>query len=344
MLFSVCIPVYNTSKYLDECLQSVLCQTETDYEIVLVDDGSTDDSGKICDDYAVRYPHIRVIHKENEGLMLTRRRAFREAKGDWLICVDSDDYIANNHLSTIAETIRQYDCDMVMFDYMSFYPDGRVENSGIEIDTTQYYEGTGKQEIYKRRLLKNKYNNMWSKAIKRTVLDIDCDYSVFGVRNMCEDAIQSYALYTRAEKIVFVPKALYYYRRSIASITNNVNDDYWHAMRTSIDLGWQYVDMWKVSDEVACAYAARCVSCYCDFLSWLVGTTQLDEKKREAMFQSFFLENSMFQLAAKRYQPKYLATNYLKLRNPIIIESICLFRSWSIAKVMLKLENTLRKE
>lgn len=53
MLFSVCIPVYNTSKYLDECLQSVLCQTETDYEIVLVDDGSTDDSGKICDDYAV---------------------------------------------------------------------------------------------------------------------------------------------------------------------------------------------------------------------------------------------------------------------------------------------------
>ena len=91
MLFSVCIPVYNTSKYLDECLASVLCQTEKDYEIVLVDDGSTDGSGALCDRYAARYPHIRVIHKENEGLMMTRRRGFQEALGDYFICLDSDD-------------------------------------------------------------------------------------------------------------------------------------------------------------------------------------------------------------------------------------------------------------
>ena len=68
MLFSVCIPVYNTSKYLDECLRSVLNQTEKDYEIVLVDDGSTDDSPQICDKYAEKYANIRVIHKEMKGL------------------------------------------------------------------------------------------------------------------------------------------------------------------------------------------------------------------------------------------------------------------------------------
>ena len=94
MLFSVLIPVYNTSKYLDECINSVLSQTEKNFEIVLLNDGSTDNSGDICDSYAEKYPDfIRVIHKENEGLMMTRRRGFKEAKGDYFICLDSDDYL-----------------------------------------------------------------------------------------------------------------------------------------------------------------------------------------------------------------------------------------------------------
>ena len=344
MLISYLVPVYNVEKYIQRCLDSILCQRGADFEVVLLDDGSKDSSGAICDEYAQRYPGIiRVIHKENEGLFATRRRGFREAKGDWFVCVDSDDYILENHLQTIAQVIEEHDCDMVMFDYESFYPDGHTESSGIDIDNVQVWEGSGKQEIYKKRLLKNKYNNMWSKAIHRSVLDFETDYSVLGVRNMCEDAIQSYELYTRAQKIVYIPKALYAYRRSIASITSNVTMDFWHAMLTSADLGWKYIQRWDVPEDVAQAYGARCVSDYCEFLSWLLTQSNFDKDQWQTVFCESLLENELFHLAAKRYKPKYLATKYLKLRNPLIVGSICNFRSCIVAKVILRAECMLRK-
>ena len=344
MLISYLVPVYNVEKYIRQCLDSILAQKGADFEVVLLDDGSTDTSGAICDEYARAYPEIiRVLHKENEGLFATRRRGFREAKGDWFVCVDSDDYIVESHLQTIAKAIREHDCDMVLFDYESFFPDGHTEPSGIDLNCVQIYEGTGKRDIYKKRLLKNKYNNMWSKAIKRSVLDFDTDYSIYGVRNMCEDAIQSYELYTRAQKIVFVPQALYAYRRSIASISSSFTMDYWHAIRVSDELGWKYVQLWEVPETVAQAYGARCICDYCDFLTWLLTKAKMDEAQRKAVFSAVFLENTWFSLAAKRYQKKYLATKYLRLRNPMIVKSICKHRSWRVAQEFFKLEQLLHK-
>ena len=344
MLISYLVPVYNVEKYIRKCLESILCQKGAGFEVVLLDDGSTDSSGAICDEYAKAYPEIvRVIHKENEGLLATRRRGFQEARGDCFVCVDSDDYIMENHLQTIADAIAKYDCDMVMFDYESFYPDGHTEPSGIDISDVQIYEGNGKQEIYKKRLLKNKYNNMCSKAIKRSVLDFDTDYGVLGVRNMCEDAIQSYELYTRAQRIVYVPQALYAYRRNIASISANITLDYWHAIRVSADLGWKYAKLWNVPEEVARAYGARCISDYCNFLGWLLMKSDLDEEQQKKVFQEVFLENEWFDMAAKQYRKEYLSTKYLKLRNPMIVKSICERRSYGVAKRIFQLETILHK-
>lgn len=342
MLISYLVPVYNVEKYIRQCLDSILSQRGADFEVVLLDDGSTDSSGTVCDEYARLYPEIvRVIHKENEGLLATRRRGFLEARGDWFVCVDSDDYILENHLQTIADTVAAYDCDMVMFDYESFYPDGHTEPSGIDLNGVRIWEGEGKQEIYKKRLLKNKYNNMWSRAIHRSVLDFDTDYDAFGVRNMCEDAIQSCELYTRARKIVYVPQPLYAYRRSIASITSRITMDYWQAVLVSTELGWKYVTLWEVPEDVAQAYGARCVSDYCDFLTWLLIKSGLDENQRQAVFREKILENQMFRLAVKQYSPKYLATKYLKLRNPLIVASIGATRSCGVAKAILRAEKTL---
>ena len=100
--FSVLIPVYNTEKYIEECLQSVLNQTYQDFEIILVDDGSTDSSGVICDNYQKDYPEkIKVKHKENQGQLASRCVAIKEAKGDYCIFVDSDDSIKNNLLENL---------------------------------------------------------------------------------------------------------------------------------------------------------------------------------------------------------------------------------------------------
>ena len=339
MLFSYLVPVYNVEKYIRQCLDSILRQRGAEFEVVLLDDGSTDNSGAICDEYAAAYPGIvRVIHKPNEGLLATRRRGFREAKGDWFLCVDSDDYIADNHLQTIADAIKQYNCDMVMFDYESLYPDGRAEPSGIDISDIQIYEGETKQEIYKKRLLTNKYNNIWAKAIKRSILDFDTDYASLGVRNMCEDAIQSYELYTRAERIMFLPLPLYVYRRSIASITANVSMDYWHAIRVCADLGWKYVMQWEVIEETAHAYGAKCICDYCNFLSWLLGESKLDDAKKKSVFQEVFLENEMFDLAVRHCRNAYFPTRYLRLRNPAILRCLRSKHPYALTKAIFALE------
>lgn len=345
MLVSYIVPVYNVEKYLEHCLESILVQKGADYEILLIDDGSTDNSGLICDRYAGIYPDtVRVIHKKNEGLLLTRRRGFLEAKGDWFICVDSDDYIKPNHLQIISEAIASYDCDLIMFDYESVFPDGHLEDSGIDIKNVYIYEGTEKTQIYSKRLLKNKYNNMWSKAIKRSIVDFEKNYSMLGVKNMCEDAIQSYELYSRAKKIVFIPQALYLYRRDIRSITANKNMDYWKAFFVSYELGWKYVKLWNVAADISSAYAARCISFYCDFLQWLLSSGVVEERQKiRDVIDEYMLGRNEFTLAVKLCEKKFFATKYLKFRNPIVV-FLVQKKAYNILKYMFRFEKMIRRE
>ena len=94
MLISIIVPVYNVENYLKECIDSILRQEFRDYEIILVDDGSKDDSGKICDEYGKKYSFISVIHKKNGGLSDARNFGLKIAKGEYILFIDSDDYIA----------------------------------------------------------------------------------------------------------------------------------------------------------------------------------------------------------------------------------------------------------
>ena len=98
MLYSVIIPVYNVEKYIERCVFSVIKQTMDDYEIILVDDGSTDGSATICDKYAENYPFVKVIHKENGGLSDARNKGLAYALGEYIVFLDSDDYIVKNTL------------------------------------------------------------------------------------------------------------------------------------------------------------------------------------------------------------------------------------------------------
>lgn len=102
MIFSIIVPIYNVEKYLRCCVDSVLAENFADYEMILVDDGSPDGCGKICDEYAGKYPHIKVIHQENGGLSDARNAGIRAAKGDYLIFLDSDDYWADTNCSKNA--------------------------------------------------------------------------------------------------------------------------------------------------------------------------------------------------------------------------------------------------
>ena len=106
--FSVIIPVYNVEKYLDQCIRSVLTQPFKDLEAILVDDGSTDSSGKMCDDWAARDSRVRVIHQQNGGLGQARNAGLRVAKGEWILFLDSDDYWCDNCLPVLAEKMKKW--------------------------------------------------------------------------------------------------------------------------------------------------------------------------------------------------------------------------------------------
>ena len=161
-LISVIIPVYNVEKYLKECLDSVINQTHKNIEIILIDDGSTDNSGKICDEYRKKDDRIIVIHKSNEGLSSARNDGLIHAKGKYIQFIDSDDYVNRDMLEITYSIIKKYNADVVTFSHY-------ILNDGKAIcDCSKEEKVLNKMEAMKELLLDNKIRNYsWEKLWKK---------------------------------------------------------------------------------------------------------------------------------------------------------------------------------
>ena len=119
-LFSIIVPIYNVDRYLRECLNSVLNQNIDNFEVVLVDDGSPDTSPTICDEYAAKDSRFKVIHKHNEGLVRARQDGVNLASGDYVICLDSDDWLHQNNLKILSNIIKSFKPDIICTGYYKF--------------------------------------------------------------------------------------------------------------------------------------------------------------------------------------------------------------------------------
>lgn len=124
-LISIIIPVYNAERYLRKCLESITAQTYTDFEVLIVDDGSTDSSGAICDEFMQKDQRFRVLHKKNEGVSKARNKALELLKGEWFTFVDADDFLLENALQTYVSHISE-DVDMVAAHYQKVDTDGNI--------------------------------------------------------------------------------------------------------------------------------------------------------------------------------------------------------------------------
>lgn len=131
ILITVIIPVYNVEKYLKKCLDSIINQTFTDFEIILVDDGSKDNSGIICDEYATKNSRIIVIHKENGGVSSARNLGITKASGEWILFVDADDVVPQDTLLYYANTIPSNDIDMILGSYVECDENGITTKSDL---------------------------------------------------------------------------------------------------------------------------------------------------------------------------------------------------------------------
>lgn len=214
--FSVLVPVYNVEKYVAECIESVLHQSFTSFELILVDDGSTDNSGIICEEYAAQDNRIKVYHKSNSGLIHTRRYAIERATGDYYVFLDSDDMLKDNALEVINEHISKYNSDCVIYGYE------KVQDGKIISATHDTWEIclTDKREIYKIVLFSTEMNSLCRKAVKATVFQ-DVQYDMYYHIQMSEDLLQSLEIYKNSKSIAFTNEKIYLYRVNSNSITQN---------------------------------------------------------------------------------------------------------------------------
>lgn len=152
-LISVIIPVYNVEKYLKRCVQSVLSQTYENLEIILVDDGSPDKSGDICDEYAQKYKKIRVVHKKNGGLSSARNAGMKIASGEYIGFVDADDDIDNHMYEKLYDVVEQYQVDFVMSDYMRIVEEKKKFLKTTKIQGGYYSKEDIRKNIYPQLIM-----------------------------------------------------------------------------------------------------------------------------------------------------------------------------------------------
>lgn len=209
-MISVIVPVYNVEKYLERCVKSIVAQTYKDLEILLIDDGSTDKSGKMCDDFQQTDSRIKAFHKQNGGLSDARNYGIEHSAGEFISFVDSDDYIDEKMLETLHRLITENDADLAVCSAMDVF-EGKEVTQVKEIKEFNL----NKVESYKYMLRGDGIPSACNKLYKRqTVGNVR-----FPVGKLYEDGFFTPQILKRVEKTAVTSKPMYYYFRRADSIT-----------------------------------------------------------------------------------------------------------------------------
>ncbi len=255
-LVSVIVPIYNAEEYLDRCLKSLLGQTLSDIEVVLIDDGSSDSSGAICERYARQDSRISVFHQPNSGVAAARQRGVDMAQGLFSIHTDPDDWIEPTMLEELYTKATECQADMVICNFVAVYP----KKSRLSI---QKLGNDLSPKACLNNLLQNKMNGSLCTKLIRTEL-----YRKFDVRfveglNYCEDYLVCAKLFLQDIKVAYLDKALYYYDQIVnsASITRRYTIETLRQRLLFID------ELRKVVEGVECvgmadAITSVAIECY----------------------------------------------------------------------------------
>ena len=226
MFFSVIVPIYKVEEYLPACIDSVLGQTFSDFELVLVDDGSPDNCPKICDEYAKKDPRIKVVHKGNGGLASARKAGIEVATGEYVYNLDSDDVIELDTLECAYNIIKETGAEMVSFSYR-WVTDGKtvnITNDGID---EGFYDRAGiEKHIFPRLLMDENMNHvayyLAGKAVKRELITPH-QLKVSETISLGEDLCCVIPCYLNAKSVYISRKEAYFYTVRYSSISKAFN-------------------------------------------------------------------------------------------------------------------------
>lgn len=222
--YSVIVPIYGVESYINVCINSLIQQKYANFEIILVDDGSYDNCPRICDEYKKIDKRITVVHKENGGLVSARQAGAQIAKGDYIMCVDGDDWVSEDYISVINSVVEKYNPDIVCFDAE------KVNEFGVHLGSVAsakcgYFD---KEQIRKEifpYLIEDKEGrsfppSIWSKVYRRD-LYVYSQMSLSTRINIGEDYACTKVVLSKASSMVVIDNILYYYRINNSSMTKN---------------------------------------------------------------------------------------------------------------------------
>lgn len=212
--YSLIIPVYQVKAYIVECLESIFCQIPADVQVILVDDGSTDGSGEICDEYARRYPQIEVIHQRNQGVAAARNAGLAVAKGEYLLWVDPDDWVTDDWFDKISYAVERYAPDVVVFDSL------RVSEQKRHEEIYGRDEGFVDKDVFCQDIARDirMLSGMPNKVIRTSLFQgirFDCSLSIL------EDYSLILSVVENAQHIYYIRSILYFYRQHDSSLIHH---------------------------------------------------------------------------------------------------------------------------
>lgn len=324
---SVIVPVYNVEKYLDRCVESIIKQTYENLEIILVNDGSTDSSGNMCDNYALNDKRIKVIHKKNGGLSSARNAGIDSASGDYYCFVDSDDWIANNMIETLLNLCDKYEAEISACTFQKM------------LDSSTQIESENSPEI-KTYTSKEALANMfysgsigWSAAYKLYRSDLFKNIR-YPVGRLMEDMGTTYKLYDICNKVVFINLPMYFYYIRSGSITTTLSSK---RAKDAIHFTEEFIDFYnKNYPEILHYPQAHLAKIAPNFLVVLMATGEYSDgyvmKCAEAIRNHGFLA-AKSPIVQFKYKPIVLLFKFFldltnnKIINNRLFQKVCTYIS-----------------
>lgn len=301
MLFSVIVPMYNVEKYIRECIESILNQSEKDFELIIVDDGSKDKSSLIADEYAMIDNRVSVIHQKNMGLFHARCVAIEKALGKYAIFVDADDLLKNNALQRLKREIITDEFDMIIYRAETFYEYGKVVFQKKIFEDDSIFEKDNKRQLYYKIISDNCLNDLWIKAIKINCFETDKLWDCPRI-TMGEDLVHTLRPITNAKRIKYIDDVLYCYRIVNDSMTRSFQFNIFDITKFVYSELWKYIEEWKMdSFDIVQLYNKRFLKSICSLS--LFGFFKIKGRESEYLKMLSTIRND--ELFNKAYQETY---------------------------------------
>lgn len=271
---SIVVPVYKTREvYLRQCIDSLINQTFKDIEIILVDDGSPDNAGVICDEYAEKDPRIKVIHQQNQGVSVARNVGIEKATGKWITFVDADDFVEHNMCDVIYHEAEKTKVDILIFASYICTLAGREKNSYFAEDY-RLFSHSDKEEI-ELQIINNKVAPFtpkfgsvgwtWGKLYRLDFLKRNrLSYKV-GLKR-AQDVVFNLHAFERANNILYIDRFLYNYRSNHSSAMNRYIENVWGYFQIVLDEFMDFIKRNNKTDLFYLAYNMKVVSFICEAL------------------------------------------------------------------------------